>query len=1276
MDLIDGATLDNFFLHGTDPDNGYSNEPVVARIGRQIRTDASHTAKRQDGIAYTISLSSYVHGKFNRFGEVKQPELLAFMKIVAVLYQCYKKIDRIESETAVNNYSTGNSRNESFDPDRENTEKFFLHHWKTEDSRRGFTFYMIDMDTLLMDFIFDNFLKLGHGHFQGYIKHYVEYIGAPLRPVNNRSHGDEELVNTYNTPLSVYLSYKNAESLFKDKKLTTSEFYTVPTSCMNSNCFPRLFLPWQQRNNKFNETMFQYLMEVGLRQRVTIRDRIFRENASPETMSSRYRRTPLGIPFWITNPDKRLGVIGTPTDLAGAEGNKMYGMAKKGRKKQKNAAKKKQTKKSKKGKKNKKRSRDEESDSESDDDDERYSKKTKYDSEDEVVGITEEDEEAEAETTTNPDTKKVFSRMEFTAAKFRGEGTFSKGIRDEMANMEKDAVANGNSSIYPFDPIDKMQGYKNVINVSREFLKNLFADTVSNDEEFTNFKTVANELYDSFLSSEEAINNLPRGGLQALFEYATFESDAPDIEYNYPGESLLYNVVGYYYKKLRNVCKLTNIMGNAIIGFHQSLAAFRIVPFKPHHAVSGRQGMGKTHYTEKLEQLSLSGLFVSLLQMGSDKSDMTHNARQHIVMVYGEGGPEFHSKASKGNDAASQRRANMKQLLTSSFMAYTYFSFDDRYPNHDPRSRVEAEIKGDVHRCVIVCANFNIKGTESALADRFSNSNQGNNVKECDAKSLAAAKQMDTNISVMLEKEKEFGDLVKATQFLCGSSSMFKNAGASVVDVMGTEECSVNVAHMIVNHIMFCCEKEGIDMSNTRDTQRIVLYASSIAKWRVAQEILRHMRTNGLKLKYGKGGVNSNLLRDMESKLVVTLEDIVFAISLVPPPLFNPMTKCIMTHVRDKYFKIGDTLKAMFRLDNNDPNGALDDNTIQYVDLTKDDVATCILNDIVTRSKFGNTCLKMKVSAPMEAPQKGKKKKDNDSDKEPAKAEIDPNYIGIKMNIFTLCRYISQTSSVKPSAEDVQTILTGLKSTPIKPTKVYKKITKTLNDMEISESDLEPVDEDGQLIDAVLFDRSDPNVVYFSLASLCCNKDVGLLYNIIQREFSYKSTRPRKLPVFDHDSQDVKFIELKCDESKDGFTFTLACAKIDPTEYVDVVERLLEVNPSATIADHPFLALSRDGEMKITEDPDDFAYAQHLKNIHADADAAERVKAFRKCTESIPPAYTTARREIDMERIKKFDPAFKCEQLKTQSIEDTRALPQNIDQQTMFVPVRAIDFTG
>jgi hypothetical protein len=139
--------------------------------------------------------------------------------------------------------------------------------------------------------------------------------------------------------------------------------------------------------------------------------------------------------------------------------------------------------------------------------------------------------------------------------------------------------------------------------------------------------------------------------------------------------------------------------------------------------------------------------------------------------------------------------------------------------------------------------------------------------------------------------------------------------------------------------------------------------------------------------------------------------------------------------------------------------------------------------------------------------------------------------------------------------------------------------------------------------------------VYFSLAALCCNKDIGVLYNIIQREFSYEVTRlSRKLPVFDHDAQDVKYIELVADSDKKAFSFELSCAKVDRNEYIDIVKRLRAADKNCTIDDYPFLTLLKDGKMVVSKDLDDFAYDQHFKNIHADNDLIEEARIFRETT--------------------------------------------------------------
>jgi hypothetical protein len=1265
-------------------------------VGQQIKQYLD-VGSLPSGLAFTIKLSNYKEGIRNKFGYVNTMELFELIYTVPLLYHIYKKIDLSNLDDSFYKFKTATEYRHMFEAQynpraasrssdmfasrilstNPRNERFYVHYWKTE-NESGYTIYLLNVDRAVMDYVYYHYCKTNKS-FIGVLHSYLDYIGVPS---DKRSSVSEFM------PLMDCLTVANAHIPFqkelddpeKTQPFLISKFYLLPLEAFTSPCLVQMYVPWEDDGIYFNDLIYDYLRREMISMGATIQENVFTTRCSMETAITKYPppdigSLPVAIKITERDGDRLKGIIVIPT--------------RKRKRKTSSSRSKRNT-----------RTRTTN----------RTRVNTSIDTDD--AALVDEAEDGGTEEREDQEEEDDEEKIQYETGRLRG-GFWTDMMRNLFREMEKAVKQERVSSIYPAPPVKRLQIFKDPISVFRMMSQELYKKQVI-EKGFSGIEYVKEEnqrRFDSFIQSMEVRSHLPRGGMKAVFEYSDKKNKIEAFPFHMNGESLLYNAVESLFSLGNNCARANNIIGLFLIGIHQTFICFRIVPMKYHQMITGKHGMGKSHLTELLQQYSIRGLVLLHSQVGSDKVTMTHDPTTYVVEVHAEAGPEFTNGNLHSNENIQQRRANLKNLISSSSVMYSYLEMDkDR---RDETSRREEQVVSSIHRCLIVCFNKN-EGGEPSVRDRFAVSNHGARVKGADPKSLATAKAADNERPEMLIANTKFSSLIQGAQFLSAAYSLYKNTGCSLIDVFGFEECYTPIARLIIYHVLSKCEEDGIPIATTRDADRILLMACSWTKFRVIADYMR--RHEGELLTFGPGHINAKTMRELELKMVTTLDDVIFAISLSPPSLFNPTTRALISHIRSKRFGLDSMVMDFFelRLTRRDADKRKDtsirDEDLDYIDYTDEEIIIKKLSEILD-DPDGELCVRQLNRNGGAASKKPKKKKktpamfrgmyasggggdgDYDGDAGGMGEEtdtlpmvIDPNYIGIKTNLNALAIACVSTMSIQPSKEDIITSIKQLSETMFVPSNYYKNIVlepdangkfviiESTGEGDGGEASIRLEEAEKKPINAVIIDYSH-NIIYFAFGALCTNRGVNVLLNMIKREFSYNKTVNRNCVIFDQETLTLKTLELRKNTRRERLRIRLECAKLSRETFIPVYKEILKRNKNANVRNDVWVSMALLGYYDFEDEVNSVAYKDHSDNMHMSSEEALAYKQWVK--ESYSMNLTEINNTDEIETLLNMALGGKASiedvwKYRSKELVSQEVIPPCVDPKTLFLPIRKV----
>jgi len=658
------------------------------------------------------------------------------------------------------------------------------------------------------------------------------------------------------------------------------------------------------------------------------------------------------------------------------------------------------------------------------------------------------------------------------------------------------------------------------------------------------YQTRLNELNDAYWESPRVHKEMSNA-VKSLVAYKR-SMTTNVVEYQIPIFSKKYSILGntmrnfYSYTKyaLRlepqnadfQVCWLGALnVYNATRGMHF------------HMSMSGDAGVGKSHMYNMLTKCLIEGTYKQHTIQGSSRADFTENADSYVISIYPEAPYFFYKDANTLQGKDSETHECMKEMLTSSETTYEYMYFADKEGKSGSSGagdRKVATIKTRIHRCVFTAQNKSIDGTSSALKDRFFKREMGKRSDDLTARQMQFLASIDENSPDKNILALIFGGMTKQTQYIAAKFLFFVNSKCSTTGFSGI------ASTLLITFLLNRMKSRGINCESARDSTRTSIIAESLTIMNIINSLfyVKGSKYHGRDI--AKEDITSDVLREMEKRAIVGVEETIMAINFTSPQWFNIVDRDIILSIRNSMFKVN-------VLETPTSQGLTDDEfLVQYhtfINMAKGENPSFNIYPCFFKTHSDDISENTVASGLKKTRNTGGANDINfntEYDGESLMSQglwVDPNYIVIKYDRFADClRAITQGFDAKPPQEAVKSRLLALFDTPIWPKKYYKPTSehdytkamqtmkRTRNYRDWSFEQFEACPREGVTIAKNLTPPNEKGYykIAFSIDYLERHNGFNVLHEIIQYEFPHVGMHPRTIPLINYDTQKLEDVIL------------------------------------------------------------------------------------------------------------------------------------------------------
>jgi hypothetical protein len=693
--------------------------------------------------------------------------------------------------------------------------------------------------------------------------------------------------------------------------------------------------------------------------------------------------------------------------------------------------------------------------------------------------------------------------------------------------------------LFPFDKfVDPEIMKMRDTNLLHKNINDDIFETRYSNRPLTEYNKQADEIFDAYWTSPRVHAEMSPA-LKALVTYRS-ATKSNIVDFTFPINDKELSILGNAYRNFHSFTKYgLKLVVQSTDFFVCFMAVLNVYNTKRgmhfNVSMSGHAGVGKSFMYNLLVALLITNTWRLHTMQGSKKADFTENPDSYLAWIYSDAPYYFYKNSSKMNDANSEVIEHMKEMLTSSEVHYE-FMYDTAEKTGGKRNGIDnrktARISSIIHRVVFTAQNESMNNTSEAFKDRFYRREIGKRTDDLGARHLQFVSQLEDNSPFKKLVDHVFSKMTEQMQYITAKFMFFMNSNTSRVGMNGT------VPTLLLNFLLDKMKIQQVDSDKSRDLVRAIIISESLTVFRIINELffVKGAKYQGRNI--SEHDINSEVIREMEKRAVIGVEETLMAINMVSPQWFNIVDRDIILSLRN----------SIFRADKITGEGF---NNSEYL------------------IKYHSSILEYKRKEPRFNIYPYSFESDSDERRNPnitgdsnrtsgknfnsqydgSNASIqpvwyDPNYIVVKYRSFyDFERAVIHGFEITPQGGSVRDRLYKLHETAIWPKKYYAHVSEyeylnametalTMKDYTSYEFPLSECPREGITIAKNLTPPNEKSYykIAISIEYLERYRGFNLLQEIIKNEYPHVNMKTRTIPFVDHDTQKIDNVKL---EAKD-----------------------------------------------------------------------------------------------------------------------------------------------